>query len=55
MRDLESILRARMLKILLQHNLPKADKRTAAKQHFYSITSSARGGGRTSSLIEWAV
>jgi hypothetical protein len=38
MRDLESILRARMLKILLQHNLPEADSCTAAKQHCYSIT-----------------
>ena len=39
--NLESILRARMRKIVLQHNLPGADMRSAAKPHCYSITSSA--------------
>jgi hypothetical protein len=39
--DLESILRARMRKIVLQHNRPLPDSCTAAKQKLYSITSSA--------------
>jgi hypothetical protein len=31
--DLESILRARMRKIVLQHNPPKADRRSASYEY----------------------
>ena len=40
--NLKSILRARMRKIVLQHNLPQADICSAAKRPRHSITSSAR-------------
>ena len=55
--DLESIFRDQMPKILLQHNLPQADLRTAAINPRYSITSSARASsdGGTSRPSAFAV